>query len=311
MKNKILYLLTCLWISVVYSQEQKALANRLTDFTHITTKEVSYLPFMKPKAPLLSIPEGTIFKIINSKDNTLLIECSNGVKGHLSPDDRGWEKLIVAYGTVIHKPWSKSLESWQAGGSDYCVLDISNETPQDLPGRFLRSSAKVSFEKIKKFHRKKVKIIGAPHRPKPAKVHPMSQRPIGMKGPGAGKGIRVYGIWAMKETTNYMPEKLAKSFKGYELYSWQQQNKWYFCLITGTNRIKTFDEISPVGEKIENGWVKITVVGVKAFKDVLQRLPEGENLYWGTGKKDQELPEKSLRDDIKKFAANLKIQIFD
>ena len=36
---------------------------------------------------------------------------------------------------------------------------------------------------------------------------------------------------------------LPHSFKGYELYSWQQDNQWNYTLITGTNRDKTVEEI--------------------------------------------------------------------
>jgi len=34
------------------------------------------------------------------------------------------------------------------------------------------------------------------------------------------------------------------SMKGYELYSWEEDNQWHFTLITGTNRTKTMEEIT-------------------------------------------------------------------
>ena len=34
------------------------------------------------------------------------------------------------------------------------------------------------------------------------------------------------------------------SMKGWELYSWQSSDGWYFALVEGTNRLKTFEEIS-------------------------------------------------------------------
>ncbi|MEK0337566.1 MAG: hypothetical protein QQN41_09055, partial [Nitrosopumilus sp.] len=39
---------------------------------------------------------------------------------------------------------------------------------------------------------------------------------------------------------------IPKSMKGYELYSFpvQSEEEWYFTLITGTNRLKTFPEIT-------------------------------------------------------------------
>jgi hypothetical protein len=45
-------------------------------------------------------------------------------------------------------------------------------------------------------------------------------------------------------------EKLPRSFKGYELYSWEEEGQWHFTLITGTNRIKTIEEITSKGDFI-------------------------------------------------------------
>jgi hypothetical protein len=55
---------------------------------------------------------------------------------------------------------------------------------------------------------------------------------------------------------------------------------WHFTLITGTNRLKTLDEImSP--ENVEQGdWIKITVAGLAGLKSVLSRLPSGTSVSW-------------------------------
>jgi hypothetical protein len=79
-----------------------------------------------------------------------------------------------------------------------------------------------------------------------------------------------------------LPETLPKSMKGYELVSWQTGKVWNFTLITGTNRIKTFEElISPESYISDDGLVKLTVSGVKAIKDILKRIPPGEFVSWG------------------------------
>ncbi len=39
--------------------------------------------------------------------------------------------------------------------------------------------------------------------------------------------------------------------KGYEIYSWQEDEEWVFKLITGTNRQKTIDEIMSNSETIQ------------------------------------------------------------
>ena len=75
--------------------------------------------------------------------------------------------------------------------------------------------------------------------------------------------------------------ELPHSMKGYELYSWEEDTRWHFTLITGTNRTKTMAEITSEGDSVsENGWVKIRVAGPEAIEDVLSRLPEGESVFW-------------------------------
>lgn len=82
---------------------------------------------------------------------------------------------------------------------------------------------------------------------------------------------------------------LPQSVKGYELYSSQANGKWYFTLVTGTNRLKDYEEIT-AGENIvtEDGWVRMTAVGVDGIKAVLDRLPPGASVLW-SGPERQEL----------------------
>ena len=88
-------------------------------------------------------------------------------------------------------------------------------------------------------------------------------------------GVLVSGVSAASV------EKIPHSFKGYELYSWSEDSQWHFTLITGTNRLKTIEEITSEGDSIsETGWVRVHVVGVDAIKDVLSQLPEGESVFW-------------------------------
>jgi len=69
--------------------------------------------------------------------------------------------------------------------------------------------------------------------------------------------------------------------KGYELYSWQVDGAWWFTLITGTNRTKSLEEITS-GEDVvsEDGWVRLHAQGLQALENLLQRLPEEEELFW-------------------------------
>ena len=105
-------------------------------------------------------------------------------------------------------------------------------------------------------------------------------------------------------------EKLPRSSKGYELYSWEEEGQWHFTLITGTNRIKTIEEITSKGDFIsETGWVKIQVVGADAIKDVLSRLLEGESVFWcdelhigQSTETDLQLPPEQIADAIEEYA---------
>jgi hypothetical protein len=105
-------------------------------------------------------------------------------------------------------------------------------------------------------------------------------------------------------------EKLPRSFKGYELYSWEEDSQWHFTLITGTNRTKTMEEITSDEDFIsETGWVKIHVVGADTIEDVLSRLPEGESVCWcdelhveQTDEMDLQLAREQITDAIEEYA---------
>jgi hypothetical protein len=91
-------------------------------------------------------------------------------------------------------------------------------------------------------------------------------------------------------------DPLPRSIKEYELYSWKSGTTWYFTLITGTNRLKTRDEIT-APENVEEGeWVKITAAGVPELKSVLARLPSGTQVFWHTAR---HLDSGSLRSEPK------------
>ena len=61
------------------------------------------------------------------------------------------------------------------------------------------------------------------------------------------------------------------SMKGYELYSWKIKGHWYYSLLPGTNRLKTYQEITAPGT------VRRDAAGLKAE---LQKLAKGEEVFW-------------------------------
>lgn len=77
-------------------------------------------------------------------------------------------------------------------------------------------------------------------------------------------------------------DELPRSMKGYELYSWLENNEWQFKLITGTNRTKTLREIVNKTDEISE-FVDIHVTGMETVLTLLNKLPEEESVFWGTG----------------------------
>jgi hypothetical protein len=72
--------------------------------------------------------------------------------------------------------------------------------------------------------------------------------------------------------------------KGYELYSWLQNDQWNYTLITGTNRDKTAEEIVTAGYSVNtDGWVNIHVIGLIALEQLISLLPAGEFVTWLSG----------------------------
>jgi hypothetical protein len=121
----------------------------------------------------------------------------------------------------------------------------------------------------------------------------------------AGKLINRLSITAVDE--------LPRSMKGYELYSWLEDNQWHFTLITGTNRNKTLAEITSDEDFIsEAGWVAVHVAGVDMIKTVLGKLPRNESVFWLAGLREEPAPQGAVDialppgptvDTIKEYAA--------
>ena len=64
-----------------------------------------------------------------------------------------------------------------------------------------------------------------------------------------------------------------KSMKGWELYSWEKPDGWCYSLVMGTNRVKTFEEISTPA---------MTLTDLAMLKNKLNQLAEKEQVVWTT-----------------------------
>jgi hypothetical protein len=99
---------------------------------------------------------------------------------------------VTMRGLVVHKPWTKSGESWEAGGSDYYVLETLEKR-----SIILRPSEKVTFEDLAPFAGKQVEVVGRVVEPEPWKPSGFEQYPVGLNDePTAtrGGGFRVEQI---------------------------------------------------------------------------------------------------------------------
>lgn len=106
------------------------------------------------------------------------------------------------------------------------------------------------------------------------------------------------------------------SLKGYELYSWQEGNSWYFSILVGTNRIKTFNEVT---SNLPSEINLITVAGIDTLKLALARFPESEYITWigqgwlqsawGSDYGNLQLPPQNYIDDIKQFCYQKKLNL--
>lgn len=119
------------------------------------------------------------------------------IEDYITPDS---QQLITLTGRIIVKPWSKSAESWNAGGSEYYVLDVGDAEIEERSaeeGVILRSSERVSMEKFAKYVGKSVQVTGLyitamPYQPK----SPMESFPMDMNGQPLprGGGFQVYSL---------------------------------------------------------------------------------------------------------------------
>lgn len=115
-----------------------------------------------------------------------------------------------------------------------------------------------------------------------------------------------------------IPSTLPDSFKGYELYSWQAGEDWVFTLIAGTNRSKSFTEITSTENLLEDGFIKISVTDLQDLKTLLGRLPQGTEIFWSgidlTGQVEEgtlyfSYPPQEILNEIVEFAGEQDIQL--
>jgi len=96
--------------------------------------------------------------------------------------------------------------------------------------------------------------------------------------------------------------------KGWELYSWPNNDDWNYSILEGTNRVKSYDEVTSNS---------IVVSGKAPLKQLLDKFPENESIFW-MGQKWLEnswsgshanlsLPDNKTVDEIKDYCSKKKL----
>jgi hypothetical protein len=104
-------------------------------------------------------------------------------------------------------------------------------------------------------------------------------------------GVILAGLPLLVVSDALPADTSVSAMKGYELYSWSEDDQWHFTLVTGTNRNKTLEEIISREDVIsDTGWVRVQVTGVNAIKSVLSELHQGEDIVWLAGPRLEQTP---------------------
>jgi hypothetical protein len=106
------------------------------------------------------------------------------------------------------------------------------------------------------------------------------------------------------------------SMKGWELYSWPAGNEWYYSLMVGTNRIKTYAEVTSAEASALH---LITVIGIDTLKLVFAKFPENEYITWigkgwlesswGGNYGNLQLPPQNTIEEITQFCNQKKLNL--
>jgi hypothetical protein len=98
------------------------------------------------------------------------------------------------------------------------------------------------------------------------------------------------------------------SMKGWELYSWPNRDDWNYSILVGTNRIKSYSEVTTN---------KIIVSGKDSLKMLLDKFPENENIFWkgkgwlercwGGNYGNLSLPDNKTINEIKEYCLQKKL----
>ena len=113
------------------------------------------------------------------------------------------------------------------------------------------------------------------------------------------------GIWFGGDSQVSRAEQTA--FKGFELYSWQDENgRWQYSILEGTNRNKTLEEVQAIP------------LDLQGVKDAIAKMAVGESLFWMNRVKETvsgqmsqlSFPPDEVVDELKEFAREKQVELY-
>lgn len=88
--------------------------------------------------------------------------------------------------------------------------------------------------------------------------------------------------------------------KGYELYSWPAGDEWYFSVLEGTNRLKTYEEVTAPG---------VAIKGVDSVVARLGQLAKGAQVTWSRSITGLSFPPEEMMSRVKGAASGSGLEL--
>lgn len=103
--------------------------------------------------------------------------------------------------------------------------------------------------------------------------------------------------------------RVSSSVKGWGLYSWKDQNDWYYTVLYGTNRTKTIEEI----QFISSTALQVAKLNsVESLKNLFSRLAPKENIMWYScveASPSFSLPPENIINEIKDYCLERQLEL--